>query len=63
MARFFPFILEAKHKTPHIIWAWAELEILQKKQSYHVKQRKYKEHNDMMIQENQTSKKLGEDLT
>ena len=32
MARVFPFILEAKHKTLHIIWAWVELEILQKKQ-------------------------------
>ena len=26
MARVFPFILKAKHKTLHIIWAWAELE-------------------------------------
>ena len=31
MARVFPFILEAKHKTLHVIWAWVELEILQKK--------------------------------
>ena len=31
------------------------------KQSYHAKQQKYKEHNDMMTQENQISKKtLGE---
>ena len=33
MARVFPFILEAKHKTLHVIWAWAKLEILQKKKS------------------------------
>ena len=33
MVRVFPFILEAIHRTLHIIWAWAELEILQKKQS------------------------------
>ena len=33
------------------------------KQSYHVKQWKNKEHNDMMIQENQTGKKLEENLT
>ena len=31
MARVFPFIPEAKYKTIHVIWAWAELEILQKK--------------------------------
>ena len=31
MARVFLFILEAKHKTLHVIWAWVELEILQKK--------------------------------
>ena len=31
MARVFPFILKAKHKTLHVKWAWAELEILQKK--------------------------------
>ena len=33
VARVFPFILEAKYKTLHVIWALAELEILQKKQS------------------------------
>ena len=33
MVRVFPFIVEAKHKTLHIIWAWVKLEILQKKQS------------------------------
>ena len=32
MARVFLFILEAKHKTLQVIWVWAELEILQKKQ-------------------------------
>ena len=26
VARVFPFILKAKHKTLHDIWAWAELE-------------------------------------
>ena len=26
MARVFPFILRAKHKTLHVIWAWAKLE-------------------------------------
>ena len=26
VAWVFPFILKAKHKTLHIIWAWAELE-------------------------------------
>ena len=26
MARVFPFILKAKHKTLHVIWAWVELE-------------------------------------
>ena len=31
MARFFPFILKAKHKTLHVIWAWAELEKSAKK--------------------------------
>ena len=30
MVRVFPFILKAKHKTLHVIRAWAELEILQK---------------------------------
>ena len=35
MARVFPFILEAKHKTLHVIWAWAKLEILQKKKNLH----------------------------
>ena len=33
MARVFPFILKTKHKTLHDKQAWAELEILQKKQS------------------------------
>ena len=33
MSRVFSYILKAKHKTRHVIWAWAELEILQKKQS------------------------------
>ena len=33
MARVFPFILKTKHKTLHVKRAWAELEILQKKQS------------------------------
>ena len=33
VARVFPFILEAKHKTLHVIWAWAELENSIKKQS------------------------------
>ena len=32
MARVFPFILKTKHKTLHVKQAWAELEILQKKQ-------------------------------
>ena len=31
MARVFPFILKAKHKTLHVIWAWAELEKSAKK--------------------------------
>ena len=31
---FFPFILKAKHKTLHVVYAWAELEILQKKTFY-----------------------------
>ena len=26
MVKVFPFILEAKHKTLHVMWAWAELE-------------------------------------
>ena len=30
VARVFPFILKVKHLTLHVIWAWAELEILQK---------------------------------
>ena len=30
---FIPFLLEAKHKPLHVIWAWAELEILQKKKT------------------------------
>ena len=30
MAKVFPFILKAKHKTLHVTQAWAELEILQK---------------------------------
>ena len=29
----FPFILKAKHKTLHVIWAWAELENSTEKQS------------------------------
>ena len=33
MARVFLFILKAKHKTLHVKRAWAELEIMQKKQS------------------------------
>ena len=33
------------------------------KQTYHEKQQKYKEHNNMITQENQTSKKPGENLT
>ena len=31
MARVFPFILKTKYKTLHVKQAWAELEILQKK--------------------------------
>ena len=31
VARVFPFIFKAKHKTLHVIWPWVELEILQKK--------------------------------
>ena len=34
MARVFSFILEAIHKTLHVIWAWAELEILEKKKQF-----------------------------
>ena len=33
MARVFPFILKEKHKTLHVIWAWAELENSVEKQS------------------------------
>ena len=33
MAKVFPFILKAKHKTLHVIWAWAELENSKEKQS------------------------------
>ena len=33
MARVFPFILKEKHKTLHVIRAWAELENSTKKQS------------------------------
>ena len=36
VARVFPFILKAKHKTLHVIWAWAELEISAEKQSAQV---------------------------
>ena len=36
MARVFPFILKAKHKTLHVKRAWAGLENLQKKQSAQV---------------------------
>ena len=32
MARVFPFIPRAKHKTLHVKRAWAELKILKKKQ-------------------------------
>ena len=31
MTRVFPFILKTKHKTLHVKRAWAELEILKKK--------------------------------
>ena len=31
VARVFPFILKTKHKTLHVIWAWAELEKFAKK--------------------------------
>ena len=30
---FFSFILKTKHKTLHVKWAWAELEISIEKQS------------------------------
>ena len=33
VARVFPFILKAKHKTLHVKRAWAELEISAEKQS------------------------------
>ena len=33
MARVFPFIPKAKHKTLHVKWAWVELENSAKKQS------------------------------
>ena len=33
MARVFLFILKLKHKTLHVIWAWAELEKFAEKQS------------------------------
>ena len=33
MVRVFPFIPRAKHKTLHVIWAWAELENSAQKQS------------------------------
>ena len=33
MAKIFPFILKAKHKTLHIKRAWAELENFAEKQS------------------------------
>ena len=33
VAKVFLFILKAKHKTLHVIWAWAELENSVKKQS------------------------------
>ena len=36
MTRVFPFILEEKHKTLHVIWAWVELENSAKKQSARV---------------------------
>ena len=33
VARVFPFIFKAKHKTLHVKWAWAELENSTEKQS------------------------------
>ena len=33
MARVFLFILKTKHKTLHVKWTWAELEISAEKQS------------------------------
>ena len=33
MAKVFPIILKAKHKTLHVKWVWAELENSAKKQS------------------------------
>ena len=33
VARVFTFILKAKHRTLHVIWAWAELENLQTKKN------------------------------
>ena len=33
MAKVFPFILKAKHKTLHVIQAWAKLENSAEKQS------------------------------
>ena len=36
MARVFPFILKEKHKTLHVIWAWAESEKFVEKQSARV---------------------------
>ena len=34
--RVFPFILKTKHKTLHIIWAWAELENSPEKKILHM---------------------------
>ena len=36
MAKVFSFILKAKYKTLHVIWAWAELENSAEKQSAQV---------------------------
>ena len=36
MDRVFPFILKEKHKTLHVIWAWAESEKFVEKQSARV---------------------------
>ena len=35
MARVYLFILEAKHKTLHVLWAWAELENSAEKKNLH----------------------------
>ena len=36
MAKVFSFILKAKYKTLHVIWAWAELENSTEKHSARV---------------------------